>query len=413
MEWRGYQPETDREAVHRIWREVGWLPPKNEQADKALDAFLEGNRPIVALLNNSPECCVLSGEGSLRYQKENIPFSAITAVTTSAIARRRGFAKRLTTQGVLRGVESGALVTGLGIFDQGFYDGLGFGALSYMYEFDFDPASLLVNDKVREPIRIGVDEGEPIHEARCNRLWSHGGVSLDHPCQTLSDLVWRENSYGLGYKDGPSGEISHYIWCHPEQQGETTILRISLLVYKNREQLMELLGLIKQQADQVVLVNMMEPPGVQLQDLLERPFRHRNLTKGGKAANNAQAYACFQMRMNDIPGCLEQTRLYVSNLRFNLQVTDPIAPLLADHDGWRGVAGDYVVTLGERSNAEPGHDPQLPTLKASVNAFTRLWLGVRPATALSYTDDLTASPALLMALDETLRLPTPCTGWMF
>ena len=30
----------------------------------------------------------------------------------------------------------------------------------------------------------------------------------------------------------------------------------------------------------------------------------------------------------------------------------------------------------------------LPTLTATVSAFTRMWLGVRPATGLTITDDL-------------------------
>ena len=55
----------------------------------------------------------------------------------------------------------------------------------------------------------------------------------------------------------------------------------------------------------------------------------------------------------------------------------------------------------------------MPTLTASVGAFTRLWLGVRPATGLAVTDDLDGLPELLSALDEILRLPVPNIGWEF
>jgi hypothetical protein len=55
----------------------------------------------------------------------------------------------------------------------------------------------------------------------------------------------------------------------------------------------------------------------------------------------------------------------------------------------------------------------LPTLTASVGAFTRLWLGVRSATGLAVTDDLDGLPELLSALDEILRLPVPNIGWEF
>ena len=73
-----------------------------------------------------------------------------------------------------------------------------------------------------------------------------------------------------------------------------------------------------------------------------------------------------------------------------------------------------MISLGPESNAKLGTSPELPTLKASLGAFTRLWLGVRPATGLAVTDDLDGSPALLSALDQTLRLPNPgLGGWEF
>ncbi len=77
------------------------------------------------------------------------------------------------------------------------------------------------------------------------------------------------------------------------------------------------------------------------------------------------------------------------------------------------MAGDYVVTLGPASGAAPGTDAALPTLDATVNAFTRLWLGVRPASGLSITDDLAAPPELIEALDDVLRLPEPHPDWDF
>jgi hypothetical protein len=48
-----------------------------------------------------------------------------------------------------------------------------------------------------------------------------------------------------------------------------------------------------------------------------------------------------------------------------------------------------------------------------VNAFTRLWLGVRSATSLSWTDHLQAPESLLNQLDNALRLPTPMPDWDF
>ena len=413
MEWRAYQPETDREAVHRIWREVGWLNPKEETAAKALDIMLEGNHPIVALMNNTAECCVLSDEGSMRYQDEEVPFSAVTGVTTSAIARRRGIARRLTAQAVLRGVNAGALVTGLGIFDQGFYDNLGFGTYSYNHHYAFDPATLSVNDKVPEPVRITAKDADAIHESRLKRIRTHGGVVLNHHCHTTCGVNWTENGFGLGYRNNDTGAISHMMWCNLEQKDEINKLNVECMIYQNRKQFLELMGLLKQQADQVVLIAMIEPPGVQLQDLLIRPFRQRELTKDGNSANRTESYACFQMRMNDIDACLKKSHFHGHPIQFNLELTDPVASSLEAGDSWQGVAGKYIVTLGEESSAVPGEKAELPALKASVNAFTRFWLGVRGATSLSYTDQLCGSPELLAALDNLVRLPVPETGWMF
>jgi hypothetical protein len=46
-----------------------------------------------------------------------------------------------------------------------------------------------------------------------------------------------------------------------------------------------------------------------------------------------------------------------------------------------------------------------------VNAFTRLWFGVRPASGLALSDELNAPPELLDALDRTLLLPQPLPDW--
>ena len=100
-------------------------------------------------------------------------------------------------------------------------------------------------------------------------------------------------------------------------------------------------------------------------------------------------------------------------LLVNLELSDPIERYLDENAAWRGVAGEYVVTLGPETSAEPGADVALPTLSASVGAFTRMWMGVRPASGLAVTDHLVGSPDLLAALDQTLRLPPPRLDWDF
>jgi NAD(P)-dependent dehydrogenase (short-subunit alcohol dehydrogenase family) len=51
------------------------------------------------------------------------------------------------------------------------------------------------------------------------------------------------------------------------------------------------------------------------------------------------------------------------------------------------------------------------TATASVGAFSRLWLGVRSATSLSWTDEFSGSPDLLAKLDHILCLPSPASDW--
>jgi len=58
-----------------------------------------------------------------------------------------------------------------------------------------------------------------------------------------------------------------------------------------------------------------------------------------------------------------------------------------------------------------GQESALPTMRATVNAFTRLWLGVRPATGLAMTDEIEAPESLLEALDDVVRLPKPRPDW--
>ena len=73
----------------------------------------------------------------------------------------------------------------------------------------------------------------------------------------------------------------------------------------------------------------------------------------------------------------------------------------------------YAVTLGPESSAVPAPERDWPTLKTTVNAFTRLWAGCLSASALSMTDDLGASGELIQALDRAITVPEPRTDWEF
>ena len=410
MTFRPYDPANDKDAVHRIWREVGWLDEKH-QTDVA-DAFLEAGRAWVAELRGEPECLVTTALTTLRYLDDDLPFGCVTGVCTSRVARKQGLASRLTARAVAEDAAAGLPLAGLGMFEQGFYNQLGFGTGGYEMWLSFDPALLNVPASARVPRRLTADDWQRVHAARLARRRAHGSCSMPHPVFTRHEMAWTKNGFGLGYCDGAHAELTHHLWCEP-QEVETGPYTVKWITWRNRAQLLELLGLLKGLGDQVHCVKIPEPPGVQMQDLLRQPFKQFTMTDRSKHAARIDTYAWWQMRMCDVPACVERTRLPGDSVRFNLRLTDPIEQYLDQGAAWRGVAGDHVVTFGPQSRAEPGTDGGLPVLTASVGAFTRLWLGVLPATGLAVSDELAGPPDLLARLDHVLRLPRPVTDWEF
>ncbi len=407
--FRDYDKKRDREAIHRIWREVGWLEKGKEEA---VDAILQAGRVTVAEVGGEAECTVQAAPGTISYLGEDLPLSCLAGVTTSRIARKRGLASRLAAWAIARDAAEGALVSALGMFEQGYYDRLGFGTGGYERWCSFDPAGLTVSAKARVPRRITAEDWKAVHASRLRRRRGHGGCNLIDPGFTRGEMLWTSNGFGLGYADGPRGGLSHHLWCEAKEAvyGPYTV---SWIAFHTREEFLELMALLKSLGDQVRLVRMQEPPGIQLQDLLRQPFKARQVTERSKYENRVSATAYWQARICDLPGCLERTHLAGEKLRFNLALSDPIESLLPKEAKWRGVAGDYVVTLGPSAEAVLGRSRSLPTLKASVGAFTRVWLGVRPASGLAVTDNLSGPDSLLAALDEALRLPEPRPDWNF
>ena len=406
MNFRTYNPKKDKEAAHRIWYEIGWLDDKNDEA--AMDIYLSGGRVLVADLNGEAECLVVSMPGSIRHLQTDLSFSAVAGVTTSRIARRQGLAARLTAKLIADDAAEGALVSGLGMFEQGFYNRLGFGTGCYEHWLHFDPTKLTASRRARVPRRLTKDDWALVHAGMLNRQRGHGAVNLLPEQSTEGELKWQSNGFGLGYCDGPNEELTHFFWGR--LKGEQGPLRVNMMAFQAWDQFLELMALIKSLGDQVHSVGMREPAGIQLQDLLTEPFKNRNLTRKSDHENNCWANAYWQIRICDLSGCLEKTHL-ANELRFNLNLSDPIEEFLTQDALWQGVAGQYVVTLGPSSGVEAGTNTELPTLTASVGAFSRLWLGVLPASSLAVTDDLSAPFDLLRALDQMFRLPRPSLGW--
>ncbi|MCD4777137.1 MAG: GNAT family N-acetyltransferase [Candidatus Aegiribacteria sp.] len=407
---RKFDPNKDLEACHRIWREVAWI--ENEEHEKAMDIFLEGCRALVGDINGETEALVVSTPGRVRYLEKDIPLSAVCGVTTSYAGRRRGLAGKLTAELIALDVAEGAEVAGLGMFEQGFYDKLGFGSGPYETVIGFDPASLSLNVNPPPPRRLTKDDWELVHRSRLGRMQVHGNTSLIREETTRAEMQWSKNGFGLGYMDADNELLSHHFWCG-SAMGENGPYDIYWMCYGDYFQFLELLGLIKNLGDQVHLVKLNETAAIQIQDLLKTPFRNNRKTEKSKyeATNRSSAY--WQIRICNLEKCLEETILHGDPVPFNLKLSDPIEDYLEQDAPWHGISGSYIVTLGPESHGEKGHDRSLPVLEASVGAFSRMWIGARPATGLCVTDDLEGPEKLIRKLDRILRLPSPRIDWEY
>ena len=406
--FREYDPQKDRNAVHRIWKEVGWL---EEGQETAADEFIDATRAFVADIDGEAECLVATVPGTIQYLEEDLPFSGVASVATSRIARKKGFAKRLTALAVARAVADGAFVSGLGMFEQGFYNQLGYGTGSYEHLASFDPSTLKVDIDARVPSRLTKNDWEKVHESRIHRKRSHGMCNLLPPQCTKVEMTWSKKAFGLGYFDD-NGDLTHHMWFDAEKV-ENGPYQVNWIAYRTDQQFLELMALLRTLGDQVRLIRMCEPPNIQLQDLLEKPFKSQQLTEKSEYENRMQAIAFWQVRILDLCRCLKKTHLSGEEVSFNLELSDPLETVLDTDLPWQGISGCYIVVLGPDSSAEEGKDKTLPTLKASVGAFTRMWLGVCPASGLAVTDDLSGSEELLHDLDQILCIPEPHLDWEF
>ena len=404
---RDFDSQKDTKAAHRIWREIGWL--EDDEQEQSLEVFLTEGRALVAELDHNAECLVTSKSATMRYLKQALDIAVVTSVGTGRIARKQGLAKKLTARIIAADAEAGALASTLGIFEQGFYDQLGYGTGSYEHWITFDPADLKVNQTIRPPKRLGKADWQMIHRARLDRQPHHGMISLLPTCVTRAELAWSKGGYGLGYTDGPAGELTHFFWA--TDKGEFGPTTIHAMAYQNQEQFVELVALIRNLGDQVRLVKMREPAGIQLQDMINNPFRGRITTEKSKFEHINRASAYWQTRICDLEACLKATHLNSRTIQFNLELSDPIVQYLDSASTWQGCAGEFCITLGPDSKANEGFQEGLPLLKADIGAFTRLWLGVRPATGLSVTDALDGPADLLEDLDEILCIPEPHPDW--
>ena len=396
MTIRKYNKEIDKSQIETITNEVGWDV-------KAMDIYVSEGRNLVAELNGKVEAFCSTSLGDIQYLENKIPFSELGTVAVSFLARKQKISGRMTALKIAEDAGAGAAVCGLGMFDQGYYDKMGFGTGNYTHWITFPLKALKVKGTPKIPTRLGFNDFEKINRSMQNRMRWHGSFSC------TPDLIkggMSEGGMGLGYFN-EKGELTHHIWFEEDNLSKGP-LSIAWWSYQNYDQLMELLVLLKSLSDQIISVSTIELPFLNIQDLIERPFHNAALSKNSPHQYKVSTQAFWQMRILDLEKCLSSTELPFGELCFNLELTDPIESFLKDEDClWRGIGGNYTIMLGEKSSAKKGFINGLPTLKASVGAFTRMWLGCEKASNLTFTDELKGDRELISSLDKIFSLPLP------
>jgi predicted acetyltransferase len=146
--------------------------------------------------------------------------------------------------------------------------------------------------------------------------------------------------------------------------------------------------------------------------MLKRPFRSQAVAEEGKYAAEQSACAWYQLRILDIPACINALSYSGRDIVFQLNVEDPVDEMLAGDDSWRPVGGSFDVTLGQHAAVKPAQDKSLPALTCTINTLSRLIWGVSSASNLAISDGLQAPVSLLTALDGVFT-PNPKPGWDF
>jgi predicted acetyltransferase len=406
---RPYNASIDSKAVHRIWYDIRWIDGEDDA--KALDTFLTNARAIVAEIDGEAECLVVSVPGDVRHLQSDISMGAVTAVSTSLIARKQGLASKLTARLIAEDAVEGLETSALGMFDQGYYNRLGFGTGPYENYLQFDPCDLNIDQPMRPPVRFGKEDSEAVYQSLVQRWRSHGAIRLFSAEHVQAEMAWTEKPFGLGYRN-KRGDLTHFIWG--KAKGENGPFTIGALAYQSREQLLELLALIKGIGDQAVSVKLREPGHIQLQDFINTPQRRATSSRGSELGTSHRANAFWQLRINDLEKCLSNTHLPGrKSISFNLDLSDPITRYLESDQPWQGISGEYTVDLGEECRAVKGLKAGLPLVKATVPGMSRLWQGSASATAIALAGELQAEDSVLDSLEQTLSLPLPRMGWEF
>ena len=404
--FRTYDPEKDKKATHRIWQECGWIEGEKKETD-ALDTFVSVSDGWVWEVGGSAEALTIATPARFQHTGTDLSMTAVTGVTTSRVARGRGAAGGTLSRSLATAAGAGYALAGLGMFEQGYYDQFGFGNGSYELFYRFDPAWLKRFEKPAPPVRLGPKDWKAIHAGRIRRMKHHGAVDLIPPEISKCELAWVKNPFGLGYKE--KGKLTHFFVAHTDnvEQGP---YYVEWLSYQNLHQLRELISLIRGLGDQVRSIQLRELPWLQIQSVVKKPFQLMTVSHKGRFESRLAGEAYWQLRMLDVEQCVAALSAR-ETVRFALVITDPIADRLPDSSKWNGCGGEYVVELSERSSAKRGRETGLPVLEATVNDFTRFWMGSASAASLQAFHSFSGPDELIAALDRAVQLPRPYPDW--
>lgn len=403
MHIRKLELESDLDSMVRIWQEVGWISREEKEAVKTLFQAGDG---YAADLEDKLEATLLSLPADMKYGEDLLALQALSGLVVSPRARRQGLAGRLMTQVLEEAVRSGQALSALVMFEQGFYDGLGFGLGGYRNIFTFDPDLLDVEMEAGIPERLTAGDWGPIHRALEERCRAHCGLNITSADFIKAEMEWdKGEGYGLGFRDG-EGKISHFVWLWRRGDAHGPLM-VKFLAWQTQDQLLELLSLISSLGDQIHAVQMSEPHSLRLRDFITYPHKQERITAESKYSYKSRVEAPWQLKILDLERCVNALSLEGIELEFNLELDDPLLEHV-DSDSPAVITGDYSLKLGVQSDLKQGEVQGLPTLSASIDAFTRLWLGAASPLELSASSMFSAPPGLLEELEQAFRrLPEP------
>ena len=394
--------DDDLPSVTRMWREVGWIEHDSERQAEALGRLLQYGAARVGVVAGDAECLVHRTPGTIRYDGVDLPLCAITAVTTSPIARNLGLASRMTAEAIAAGAIDGAAVAALGMFEQGFYDRFGMGTLAYV-----DHLLLRPGEAARRPAPAGA---RPCHPRRLDGgRRPHGPSGPAARQRQPRSARGAPGRAGLGRGSLPRVRVP---WRrrsadgvhrrHQRRRARAVQGAAARLRGRRRP---------ARPARPAAVARRAAAPGADGRargDPAPGPHRPAHPGRGARRPR-PPGVAHGRWRGTSSGSSTSRRASRRAPGRATRCPSTSSSPTRSARPTWTGRA--WPATTRSRSvrrrPSSQGTGADLPVLRASIGALSRLWFGVRPATGLTVTDDLTGPPELLEALDRALVLPPP------